>query len=1038
MVRKLFMAVFAVLLLSSLTYAQVGKIAGQVIDRETGDPLPGANVVVEGTTYGAATNVSGEYVILSVPTGTYSVKASFIGYRDVIVENIQVNSGLTTGLDFELPSEAVEVSEISIVAERPLVNKNATNAVRIQGYEDIKNLPVRSVQDAIALQPGVVVQNQNFYIRGGRTNDVGFYLEGASIRDLQGDAANELGGDSPVQVIPEALEEYQVQAGGYTAEFGGANAGIIRQTLKTGGPEYHGTLQFETDDFAGQGDQFLGTYSYGYRDITATFSGPVPGFGNKLKFFLAGERTVEDDYTDRFLEGFNFQHADEADFANNRFPIILTTNRGPLDEETGYSELEMRLQQQGIVMPSGNVPQADREQWIGNGTLVFDVKPFIFRLGGSATWRKQDETILNLPQRVFNLDRVEQEEYSSGLLNLKMTHLLGSRSFYEVNFNYFDRREYQYDPIFEDNYWAWWDSTANAAQGIEFFNIDSPWRGGSQNMDIYGFDFDAPGSPIQSNLIKSKRGYIGGSFAFTTQTERHEIKFGADYQRWTTRFYSLTGLDARQSFTEARNNPDLVRAAAAGDQSALREFARTVGHALTYGYDAFGNELDVEGVDGPRHPKYFSAYVQDKFEANDLVINAGVRLDIIDNDDFEFADPSNPPWDRANFGLDESQLIEKDAVVEISPRIGLAFPVTDRTVFHLQYGRFVQSPRLTDIHNGSAWYDAIFTGGTSFQTNVVGFGLDPEITTQYEAGFNQQFTDNAAFDVTVFYKNIRDQIQLGRIVVDPNATAQSDYNVMVNGDFATTSGIELSLNLRRTNRLAAQINYTFSRSLGTGSNPASAISGIELGTEVPTVISPLDFHRPQYGSVNVDYRWGKGDGGPILEQLGLNFLLTFSSGHPYTLSTGELGQQDESFGGEITDPRSRRPLEDINASLTPWNFALNLRVDKTVDFGRFSTNFYVYVQNLTNRQNVTNVFLRSGNAYNDGFLDDSALSQSVIEARGNQAAGNGLPAEVGEQAYVELYRAINLNGNGFNYTRNTGNLLLGEPRIIRVGARLEL
>jgi len=1037
MVRKLFMAVLAVLLLSSLTYAQVGKISGQVVDRETGDPLPGANVIVQGTTLGGATDVNGEYVILSVPAGTYSLRASFIGYRQVTIENVQVNSGLTTTTNFQLPSEAVEVSEISIVAERPLVNKNATNAVRIQGYEDIKNLPVRSVESAVALQPGIVVQNQNFYVRGGRTNDVGFYLEGARVRDIQGDASNDLGGDSPVRVIPEALEEYQVQAGGYTAEFGGSNAGIIRQTLKTGGPEYHGTLQFETDDFASQGEEFLGNYSYGYRDITATFSGPVPGTNNKLKFFLAGERTLQDDYTQRFLEGFNFQHADEADFANNQFPIILSTNRGPLDPETGYSELEMRLQEQGIAVPNGNVPQADREEWIGTATLLFDAKPFIFRLSGSANWRKQDEVIVNIPQRVFNLDRVEQEEYSSGLLNLKFTHLLSSNSFYEVNLNYFDRREFQYDPIFKDNFFAWWDSTANAAQGIQFFNLNSPWRGGTQNMDIYGFNFDAPGSPIQSNLIKSKRAYLGGSFAFTTQTDRHEIKLGANYERWTTRNYSLTGLDARQSLTEARNNPDLVREAAAGDPGALREFARTVGHALTYGYDAFGNEIDSDGVDGPRHPTYFSAYLQDKFEAKDLVINAGVRLDYIDNDDFEFADPSNPPWDRENFGLEEGALVDKDPAVEISPRIGLAFPVTDRTVFHLQYGRFVQAPRLTDIHNGSAWYDAVFTGGTSFQTNVVGTGLDPEITTQYEGGFNQQFSDNAAFDVTVFYKNVRNQIQLGRVVVDPGSPA-SDYNVMVNGDFATTSGIEFALNLRRTNRLAAQINYTFSRSLGTGSNPSSAISGIELGTELPTVISPLDFHRPQYGSLNLDYRWGRGDGGPLLEQLGLNLLFTFSSGHPFTLSEGDLGQQDEWLGGVITDPRSRRPLESINASLTPWNYELGLRVDKTIDFGRFSTNFYVYVQNLTNRQNVSNVFLRTGNAYNDGFLDNSALSRSVIQARGSQAASNGVPAEVGEQAYQALYRAINLNGNGFNYQWNTGNLLLGQPRTIRVGARLEM
>jgi outer membrane receptor protein involved in Fe transport len=551
-------------------------------------------------------------------------------------------------------------------------------------------------------------------------------------------------------------------------------------------------------------------------------------------------------------------------------------------------------------------------------------------------------------------------------------------------------------------------------------------------MEIYGFDFVAPGSPVNSGYVKRKRSYVGGSFAFTTQMKQHEIKFGASYERWTARNMQYSGFDIRRALVFARNNPDVFRAAVAGDPLALSAFALGVrgaarGPAQSYGYDAFGNEIDVEGPDGPRHPKYLSLYAQDKFEAADLVINAGIRIDVIDNDDFEFEDPANPPWDRTNRGLDLSKLKEKSADVEVSPRIGIAFPVTDRTVFHLQYGRFVQAPRLTDIYAGQTWYDAIFSGGTSFQTEVVGIGLKPEKTTQYEIGFSQQFTDNAAFDVTVFYKNIRDQIQITRIVTDP-ASPAATYNVMQNGDFSTTSGVELSLTLRRTERVSAQLNYTFSRSLGTGSIPNDAISGIELGREVPTVISPLDFNRPHRGSINFDYRFGRGDGGPILEQMGLNLLLTFSSGHPYTRSEGDFGQQDESFTGQITDPRSRRPLENVNGSLTPWNWQINLRLDKTVNFGRFDTNFYIYVQNLTNRRNVVNVFRRTGNAFDDGFL-------SIPESSSIIAAHGGDP-------FLAFYEALNLSGNGINFNRGEGNefngfQLFGPPRQIRVGARLE-
>jgi outer membrane receptor protein involved in Fe transport len=296
------------------------------------------------------------------------------------------------------------------------------------------------------------------------------------------------------------------------------------------------------------------------------------------------------------------------------------------------------------------------------------------------------------------------------------------------------------------------------------------------------------------------------------------------------------------------------------------------------------------------------------------VINAGLRLDVFDNDDFVFSDPSNPPWDRTNHTLFMDQLVKKEADVIVSPRLGMAFPVTERTVFHLQYGKFVQAPAFGNIYAGSTWYDAIFTGGTSFQ-NPFGIGLEPEQTTQYEIGFNQQFADTAAFDVTLFYKNISGQLQSQKVTTDPTSQAIA-YNVLVNGDFATTSGIEVALNLRRTNRIAGQLNYTFSRSLGTGSVPNTAIAGVELGS-VPTLIAPLDFNRriaARSISIIVSARVTAARFGRTGE-----FAVYLQQRHPMTLAFGEFGQQDASFAGEITDPRSRRPLENVNASLTPWN-----------------------------------------------------------------------------------------------------------------------
>jgi outer membrane receptor protein involved in Fe transport len=362
-----------------------------------------------------------------------------------------------------------------------------------------------------------------------------------------------------------------------------------------------------------------------------------------------------------------------------------------------------------------------------------------------------------------------------------------------------------------------------------------------------------------------------------------------------------------------------------------------------------------------------------------------------------------------------------DPFTAVSPRLGFAFPVTDRTVFHVQWGKFVQAPRLRDLFNTRGYWAEVFDGKNAY-LNPFGFDLEPERTTQYELGFTQQLTDAAAFDITAYYKDIKGQIQVARVTTEPGAVA-AGYNKLINGDFATTKGLELSFRLRRTARITAQVNYTLAVARGTGSTTNAAVASVENGTLYPTVISPLDFAQTHRGAVNFDYRFDKDDGGPILERLGLNILFTFNSGHPFTYSKGSIGQQGVELGALVESPyRNAMPMEGVNASTTPWNFNIDLRLDKTVSFGPLSANFYVYVQNLLNTQNVLNVYRRSGNADEDGYLSNPELSGPAVAQYG--------------QGYVDLYEAMNL-GLGQHYQLAVGQPLWGTPRQIRCGVRLE-
>lgn len=1008
--RVLLVLVLAVAVPALVFAGTTGKIRGQVTDNETGEPLIGANVLVQGTTFGAATDLDGGYVILNVPVGAQTVRASFVGYHSFAIRNVRVNSDLTTEVNFTLTSEAIEIDVVEVTAERPLVNKYATNAVRIVGSEDIQSLPVRGLTSVFALQAGVVLQDNMVYIRGGRADEVGYYLEGADVR-------NPMTGGTFVTLIPEAVEEVQVQAGGYNAEYGGANAGIVRQQLRTGSRDYRAMLQVETDNFTGENDKSLGTYSYGYWDYVLTLSGPV--YSDKVRFFLAGENEFMRDPNPIFWEGFRFEN------------LVDDGERGGIPGDT----LEV------LELLPGNVPGRMLSRYNANGTISFDFNPLLFRVSGGYTWMRRK--VNNAPIRtMLNQRRIPINEQKNAVLNLKTTYIVDPKTFVEVNLNYFDFRDELMDPDFREDYLAYGDSARAAEKGYQYLNSTFA----PQPYDFFGFPFMRPGAteagdpgPEWDQYSKSKQTYIGGGLDFTTQQGVHELKLGGTLQKYSARSYSIFDLSAL--LTSLRANPT----AEDGSDADLRGLLfRTNGKVNTFGYDLEGNETEVEGFKGPRNPLIAAAYIQDRIEFKDLVINAGLRFDYFDTDDFTFADLKNPGFNLTDFDIDEETLVEIDAFKFISPRLGMSFPVTDRTVFHLQFGKFVQLPQLNSIYVGTAELARIFSG-RNFIPDPVGFGLEPIKTTQYEVGFTQQFTDFASFDITAFYRDIKGQILLDKIETTSGVAAQG-YNILANGDFSTTKGLELNITLRRVNRLQAQINYTLSDSKGTGSTLTSAISGIEQATDRPTYISPLRFNQTHRGTINFDYRFGKNDGGPVLERLGANVLLTFNSGHPYTKVFGSIGQRDISEGNILgdDDPRSRKPLEPVNASTTPWVFNIDLRVDKVFSLGRIDATLYIYVQNLLDTKNVINVYGRTGNADDDSWL---GTPEAMIAAIAQDPEGNG-------QGYINMYRAVNLaNREHYRMTQGlqdarlqgfAGSLtpsivnadLFGSPRQIRFGIRI--
>jgi len=183
-----FMIMSAMLLVSVtgvLNAGTTGKISGQVVDKKTGAGLPGATVVVVGTSLGAAADANGNYFILNVPPGMYSVRASVVGYSAVVQSNVRVLIDLTATVNFTgnyaLQEEAIQAGEITVVAERPVVQPDISGNVANISATEIQNLPRTSVQQIIDLQAGV---ERGFVIRGGGRDQINFAVDGLSLRDV--------------------------------------------------------------------------------------------------------------------------------------------------------------------------------------------------------------------------------------------------------------------------------------------------------------------------------------------------------------------------------------------------------------------------------------------------------------------------------------------------------------------------------------------------------------------------------------------------------------------------------------------------------------------------------------------------------------------------------------------------------------------------------------------------------------------------------------------------------------------------------------
>jgi len=250
--KGLFIVLVFAMIGSSLFAVTTGKITGIVKDAADGEPLAGINVLLQNTMLGAATDEDGRYFILNVPVGTYSIRATAIGYKAMTVNGVFVTIDHTTTINVDMESTVLEGEEITVTAERKLIQLDNTATKTFISGADITSVPSGSFTDLVSLEAGAVGGN----VRGGRASGTIYYIDGVSLRNPFTGYAGQTTGfsagpntDVSLNVdLPEfAFDEVEMLTGGYSPEFGNAQDAVINIATLEGRSKHTGRLRI-TDE----------------------------------------------------------------------------------------------------------------------------------------------------------------------------------------------------------------------------------------------------------------------------------------------------------------------------------------------------------------------------------------------------------------------------------------------------------------------------------------------------------------------------------------------------------------------------------------------------------------------------------------------------------------------------------------------------------------------------------------------------------------------------------------------------------------------